>query len=171
MLLSNSYTAQSSLSQGRELDRVASKLDRAQGNVAAAERDLRTFLGALGETWGRWVDGWKTFCDEAQDLEEERIDFLKDVCWAYANAVSSVCVVDDEVRRVSLSRRPQVRRLTLQMCVRLCLRPASACASRSSQSTPLPKRPLLYAHMRPQERSLMHHGSSTMLLASVSRTR
>jgi hypothetical protein len=97
MLLSNSYTAQSSLSQGRELDRVASKLDRAQGNVAAAERDLRTFLGALGETWGRWVDGWKTFCDEAQDLEEERVDFLKDVCWAYANAVSSVCVVDDEV--------------------------------------------------------------------------
>lgn len=117
MLLSNSYTAQSSLSQGRELDRVASKLDRAQGNVAAAERDLRNFLGALAETWARWVDGWQVFCDEAQDLEEERVDFLKDVCWAYANSVSSVCVVDDEVRarRFRLILFISTTRLTLSV--------------------------------------------------------
>jgi hypothetical protein len=31
-------------------------------------------------------------------LEEERMEFMKDNLWAYANAVSTVCVSDDEVR-------------------------------------------------------------------------
>lgn len=32
-----------------------------------------------------------------QDLEEERINFIKDNAWNLANAISSVCVTDDEV--------------------------------------------------------------------------
>lgn len=163
MLLSNSYTAQSSLSQGRELDRVASKLDRAQGNVTSAERDLRNFLGALGETWGRWVEGWKAFCDEAQDLEEERIDFIKDVCWAYANSVSSVCVVDDEVRATPPKLTPGSRSLTTLLSRRLargCVsrwRPSSPSSSRNTSSEPTlppprsPTRPSLSTTARASE--------------------
>jgi hypothetical protein len=30
-----------------------------------------------------------------QDLEEERIDFLKSSCWTFANISSTVCVSDD----------------------------------------------------------------------------
>ena len=32
-----------------------------------------------------------------QDLEEERIDFLKASLWAFANVASTVCVSDDAV--------------------------------------------------------------------------
>lgn len=35
--------------------------------------------------------------DSCQDLEAERLEFMKDNMWAYANAVSTVCVSDDEV--------------------------------------------------------------------------
>lgn len=32
-----------------------------------------------------------------QDLEEDRLAMTKDIIWAYANAVSQVCVEDDGV--------------------------------------------------------------------------
>ena len=34
-----------------------------------------------------------------QEIEDVRIEFMKDNIWAYANAVSTVCVSDDEVSR------------------------------------------------------------------------
>lgn len=33
-----------------------------------------------------------------QDLEEERIDFMKSSLWSFANIASTVCVSDDAVR-------------------------------------------------------------------------
>jgi hypothetical protein len=92
----NSYAAQTSLSQGRELDRVASKLEKAQGSIGANERDFSNFVKALSQTTEKWEAEWRVFCDQLQDLEEERIEFVKDVVWTYANGVSSVCVTDDE---------------------------------------------------------------------------
>jgi hypothetical protein len=44
----------------------------------------------------RWNTEWKQACDKYQDLEEERIDFLKSNLWTYANIMSTVCVSDDE---------------------------------------------------------------------------
>jgi hypothetical protein len=32
-----------------------------------------------------------------QDLEEERMDFLRISLWDYTNALSAICVADDEV--------------------------------------------------------------------------
>lgn len=32
-----------------------------------------------------------------QDLEEDRLSMTKDIIWAFANAVSQVCVEDDSV--------------------------------------------------------------------------
>lgn len=43
------------------------------------------------------MHGWKVFADTCQDLEMQRTEFMKDNMWAYANAVSTVCVADDEV--------------------------------------------------------------------------
>ncbi|THH05465.1 hypothetical protein EW145_g4774 [Phellinidium pouzarii] len=92
----NSYTAQSTLVQGRDLDKIQLKLDRAKQTVTANERDFANFARALQGTVEKWERDWKAFCDACQDLEEERIEFMKDNVWAYANAVSTVCVSDDE---------------------------------------------------------------------------
>ncbi|KAF8633413.1 hypothetical protein AX17_004584 [Amanita inopinata Kibby_2008] len=92
----NSYAAQSSIIQGRELEKVTIKLERAQQTVQANERDFANFAKALQDTVQKWEQNWKSFCDSCQDLEEQRIEFTKDNLWAYANALSTVCVADDE---------------------------------------------------------------------------
>lgn len=93
----NSYTAQSTLMQGKELDKIHVKLERAQQTVQANERDYANFAKNLQTTVSEWEQDWKVFCDSCQDQEEERMEFIKDTMWAYANAVSTVCVSDDEV--------------------------------------------------------------------------
>ncbi|KAE9403344.1 hypothetical protein BT96DRAFT_990382 [Gymnopus androsaceus JB14] len=92
----NSYTAQSTLVQGRDLEKIQLKLDRAQTTVQTNERDFANFARAFQDTAAKWEQDWKTFCDTCQDLEEDRLEFMKDNMWAYANAVSTVCVSDDE---------------------------------------------------------------------------
>jgi hypothetical protein len=94
-------------------------LDKVQHTVGGNERDYKTSVKALEETTRKWEMEWKTFCDvsgflilshtgieaqqlvvnlqHVQDLEEERINFIKDNAWNLANAISSVCVTDDEV--------------------------------------------------------------------------
>lgn len=94
----NSYTAQSTLVQGKDLEKIHLKLERAQQTVQANERDFANFARALADTSMKWERDWKSFSDVCQDLEEERIEFMKDSMWGYANAVSTVCVADDEVR-------------------------------------------------------------------------
>ncbi|KAI0941569.1 hypothetical protein AcW1_003429 [Taiwanofungus camphoratus] len=92
----NSFTAQSTLMQGKELEKMNLRLERAQQTVQANERDFANFARALQDTVQKWEVDWKAFCDSCQDLEEERVEFMKDNMWAYANAVSTVCVADDE---------------------------------------------------------------------------
>ncbi|KAG8920792.1 hypothetical protein FRC02_000696, partial [Tulasnella sp. 418] len=92
----NSYTAQSTILQGKELEKISYKLDRANQTVEANARDYQNFARALSDTARRWEGEWKTYCDQCQDLEDERIEFIKDNVWAFANAVSTVCVADDE---------------------------------------------------------------------------
>ncbi|KAJ8508192.1 hypothetical protein ONZ45_g9509 [Pleurotus djamor] len=92
----NSYTAQSTLMQGKDLDKIRLKLERSQQTVQSNERDFANFAKALADTTHKWEQDWKVFCDLCQDLEEDRMEFMKDNMWAYANAISSVCVSDDE---------------------------------------------------------------------------
>ncbi|KAG6382140.1 hypothetical protein JVT61DRAFT_783 [Boletus reticuloceps] len=92
----NSYTAQSTLVQGKDLEKIHLKLERAQQTVQVNENDYAQFTRVLQETMQKWEQDWKAFCDTCQDLEEERMEFMKDNIWAYANAVSTVCVSDDE---------------------------------------------------------------------------
>ena len=93
----NSYTAQSVLMQGKDLDRINAKLERTQQTVQANEKDFANFSRALQETVQKWEQDWKAFCDACQDMEDDRLEFMKDNMWGYANAVSTVCVADDEV--------------------------------------------------------------------------
>nr|XP_018264103.1 septation protein imp2 [Kwoniella dejecticola CBS 10117]OBR86261.1 septation protein imp2 [Kwoniella dejecticola CBS 10117] len=91
----NSYTAQSSLTQGKELEKLHTKLDRVRQTIGANEQDFRQFVRVLEQTQARWESEWKGFCDHVQDLEEDRLALTKDLIWVYANAVSQVCVEDD----------------------------------------------------------------------------
>ncbi|KAI6002014.1 hypothetical protein EDD15DRAFT_2473073 [Pisolithus albus] len=65
----NSYTARSTLVQGQDLEKIYSKLERAQQTVQINENDYAQFTRVLQET-----------------------QFM----WSYVNAVSAVCVSDDE---------------------------------------------------------------------------
>lgn len=99
----NSYTAQSSLVQGKDLEKINLKLERAQQTVQANERDFANFAKAVQDTTQKWEQDWKAFCDLCQDLEETRMEFMKDNMWTYANHVSTVCVSDDEVCIIQLA--------------------------------------------------------------------
>jgi hypothetical protein len=85
--------------QGKELEKIHTRLERAQQTVQANERDFANFAKNLQTTTAEWEQDWKVFCDSCQDQEEERLEFMKDTMWAYANAVSTVCVSDDEVSK------------------------------------------------------------------------
>jgi hypothetical protein len=93
----NSFTAQASLVQGKDLEKVILKLERTQQTVQTNEREFSNFAKALAETVQKWEQDWKIFCDSCQDMEESRMEFMKDNLWCYANAISTVCVSDDEV--------------------------------------------------------------------------
>ncbi|KZS88210.1 hypothetical protein SISNIDRAFT_446203 [Sistotremastrum niveocremeum HHB9708] len=92
----NAHTAHSSYIQGKELDKVQLKLEKAQAAVKTSEKEYANFVRVLKDTYGKWEKEWKEFCDRCQDIEEERIEFMKDNLWSYANAISTVCVADDE---------------------------------------------------------------------------
>ncbi|KAF9529776.1 hypothetical protein CPB83DRAFT_789607 [Crepidotus variabilis] len=92
----NSFTAQASLVQGKDLEKINLKLERTQQTVQTNEREFSNFAKALNDTVQKWEQDWKGFCDSCQDMEEQRMEFMKDNLWAYANAVSTVCVADDE---------------------------------------------------------------------------
>ncbi|KAF7291820.1 SH3-domain-containing protein [Mycena chlorophos] len=73
-------------------------LKRAELAVQVAEKALSELTRAMleGDGGPQWERDWKEFCDLSQDLEEDRIEVTKDVIWGYANAVSTLCVGDDQ---------------------------------------------------------------------------
>ncbi|KAG8926429.1 hypothetical protein FRC00_002915 [Tulasnella sp. 408] len=81
--------------------------EKAQQAVQASEKDYQNLARALEDQGKRWEGEWKAYCDQSQALEEERIEFIKDVVWAYANAVSTVCVSEDEVLIPSMPALPE----------------------------------------------------------------
>ena len=94
----NSYTQQSTYMQGNDLVKVQQKLQRTRQTIQGNERDFAKFSKDLLDLLVPWEKEWKEYCDSCQDLEEERMDFMKDIIWSYANCVSTICVVDDQVR-------------------------------------------------------------------------
>lgn len=90
---------------GQEEKKNKSRLEKAQVALTGSNAEYEAAIKALEETTGRWNRDWKAACDKFQDLEEERIDFVKSSCWTFANISSTVCVSDDascEKVRISL---------------------------------------------------------------------
>lgn len=80
---------------GQEERKNKAKLEKTQINLAASNTEYENAVKILEETTGRWNRDWKAAADKFQDLEEERLDFMKSSLWSFANIASTVCVSDD----------------------------------------------------------------------------
>ena len=80
---------------GQEERKNKAKLEKTQINLATSNTEYETAVKVLEETTGRWNREWKAAADKFQDLEEERLDFMKSSLWSFANIASTVCVSDD----------------------------------------------------------------------------
>ncbi|KAL1917782.1 uncharacterized protein VTP21DRAFT_3616 [Calcarisporiella thermophila] len=92
----NTLDSQQSSVSGRELERAKMKLQKSQQLVQHADQEYQCALKALEAATDAWNSGWKVACDVFQNLEEERIEFLRNSLWNYANVLSAACVSDDE---------------------------------------------------------------------------
>ncbi|KAK6528927.1 hypothetical protein TWF694_004156 [Orbilia ellipsospora] len=104
-LLIKNYLAQGHMVMGQEERKNKAKLEKTQVQLTTSNGEYENAIKALEETTARWNRDWKAACDKFQDLEEERLDFLKASLWSFANISSTVCVTDDascEKVRVSL---------------------------------------------------------------------
>ncbi|KAF8885995.1 hypothetical protein BD779DRAFT_1625039 [Infundibulicybe gibba] len=90
------YSQQCETIQGKELERIQLKIQHTRQTAQANEKDFADFARGLTDMLSGWEKEWKDFCDNCQDLEEERHEFLKDTLWFYANEVSTLCVSDDQ---------------------------------------------------------------------------
>ncbi|PBP25434.1 contractile ring protein Imp2 [Diplocarpon rosae] len=89
------YLAQGHMVMGQEERKNKAKLEKTQINLATSNTEYENAVKALEETTGRWNRDWKSAADKFQDLEEERLDFMKSSLWSFANIASTVCVSDD----------------------------------------------------------------------------
>ncbi|KIW08437.1 uncharacterized protein PV09_01340 [Verruconis gallopava] len=89
------YLAQGHMVMGHEERKNKAKLEKTQIQMSSNSSEYEAAIKVLEETTGRWNREWKAACDKFQDLEEERIDFLKTSLWTFANISSTVCVSDD----------------------------------------------------------------------------
>ncbi|KAI9644702.1 formin-binding protein [Ciborinia camelliae] len=89
------YLAQGHMVMGQEERKNKAKLEKTQVNLAMSNTEYENAVKILEETTGRWNRDWKSAADKFQDLEEERLDFMKSSLWSFANITSTVCVSDD----------------------------------------------------------------------------
>ncbi|KAI9663391.1 MAG: hypothetical protein M1831_002675 [Alyxoria varia] len=89
------YLAQGHMVMGQEERKNKAKLEKTQIQLSTTSNEYEAAVKVLEETTGRWNRDWKGACDKFQDLEEERVDFMKSSLWSFANIASTVCVSDD----------------------------------------------------------------------------
>ena len=82
---------------GQEERKNKAKMEKTQIQLASTSNEYEAAVKVLEETTNRWNREWKAACDKFQDLEEERLDFMKSSLWTFANVASTVCVSDDAV--------------------------------------------------------------------------
>ncbi|KAF9971158.1 Proline-serine-threonine phosphatase-interacting protein 2 [Actinomortierella ambigua] len=83
--------------QGKELDKVSTKIEKTELASRAADVEYQQSIRQLTEINDKWISEWRAACDVFQGLEEQRIDYLRTTLWNYANIISTACVADDEV--------------------------------------------------------------------------
>ncbi|KAL1619439.1 formin-binding protein [Diplodia seriata] len=98
------YLAQGHMVMGHEERKNKAKLEKTQVQLSGSSQEYEQAVKILEETTSRWNREWKKACDNFQDFEEERLDFMKSSLWAFANIASTVCVSDDaSLEKIRLS--------------------------------------------------------------------
>ena len=62
-IMINSFSARLALTQGKDLDRVTAKLDKAEQTVKINEAEVKQYCRALSDTHTHWIGEWKAWCD------------------------------------------------------------------------------------------------------------
>ena len=76
------YYDQQDFLEGKELEENNMHLERSYIAVDNSKRAYQDAIRVLAEAKERWTNQWKESCDELQDIEEERINYLKSSLWA-----------------------------------------------------------------------------------------
>ncbi|KAK8214493.1 hypothetical protein IWZ01DRAFT_540362 [Phyllosticta capitalensis] len=98
------YLAQGHMVMGQEERKNKAKLEKTKIQISTSSQEYEQAVKVLEETTKRWNREWKKACDGFQDLEEERVDFMKSSLWQFANISSTVCENDDAaLERIRLS--------------------------------------------------------------------
>ncbi|KAL1914915.1 uncharacterized protein VTP21DRAFT_7831 [Calcarisporiella thermophila] len=88
--------AQVKSSSGRDLEKIEVKLLKCRQNVRSTEKEYKSALEGQKAALKKWKTDWTAACNQYQEMEEERITYLRSYLWNYANILSTVCVSDDE---------------------------------------------------------------------------
>ncbi|TPX48106.1 hypothetical protein SeLEV6574_g02234 [Synchytrium endobioticum] len=79
-----------------QLDKTRAKIEKTQSAVNQADGDYLSTVEKTRDAFTKWQDDFTTACNVCQKLEQDRIEFLRNSCWNYANLFSKACVQDDE---------------------------------------------------------------------------
>ncbi|ODV95959.1 hypothetical protein PACTADRAFT_80041 [Pachysolen tannophilus NRRL Y-2460] len=102
-----SYYAQQHLLDGKELEKLASKAEKSNQLVQSYRHEYYECVKESNEIHERWIREWRLALVKFQELEEERIKFLRSNVWQYVNLISASCLSDDnscENVRLSLEK-------------------------------------------------------------------
>ncbi|KAI0462107.1 hypothetical protein LJB42_004194 [Komagataella kurtzmanii] len=101
------YQSQKMLADGRELEKLEAKIPKLKVNLNHHRRQYYEYVKELTELNEMWIREWGLASVTLQQLEEERIKFIKSNIWTFANVISTTCLSDDssaENVRVSLEK-------------------------------------------------------------------
>lgn len=91
-----------------------------------ADVDYQFAVERLQEIHAGWVKDMYTACEEFQQLDEERIAYVRNILWAYANANSAASVADDAVGQ-HVNYIYDTRRDTMLFLKKQCMEATRAC--------------------------------------------
>ncbi|XP_065183116.1 proline-serine-threonine phosphatase-interacting protein 1-like [Sycon ciliatum] len=91
----------------KKLDELKSKAKRARAAAETADAVYLEAVRTLEENRDLWEKDMEVGCKQLQDIEQDRIIFLRGIMWKYSNVCSSMAVQEDEMYetvRVSLEK-------------------------------------------------------------------
>ncbi|XP_033127327.1 proline-serine-threonine phosphatase-interacting protein 1-like isoform X2 [Anneissia japonica] len=81
----------------KELEKLTNKKEKARAIAEAADDQYRAAVDTLENARKEWEKQMATFCVKAQNLEQDRIKYLRNSVWVYTNIGSIQCCTDDKL--------------------------------------------------------------------------
>ncbi|XP_022084607.1 proline-serine-threonine phosphatase-interacting protein 1-like isoform X2 [Acanthaster planci] len=91
----DSYMKGRLVAPAKEIDKMALKKDRTRQAASVADAQYQKDVASLDQTRQQWEEQMAQLCVIFQQLETERIRFLRNAMWVFANIISLQCCSDD----------------------------------------------------------------------------